>query len=87
MQDEIDRLRALVGPDERSYAEVVAELATASEDAREREAELGALRARVLLLERALGRAERRNAGLATVQRVVRGLRRRVRRLFGRGDG
>lgn len=87
MQDEIDRLRALVGPDERSYAALADDLAAASAAAKEREAELGALRARVLLLERDLHRAERRNAAVAQVLRVRRGVARRVRRLVGRGDG
>ncbi|MFZ4718042.1 MAG: hypothetical protein ACOYMR_01370 [Ilumatobacteraceae bacterium] len=86
MQDEIDRLRALVGPDERSYTALADDLAAASAGAKEREAELGALRSRVLLLERDLHRSERRNAMVAQVLRVRRGVARRLRRLVGRGD-
>ena len=87
MQDEIDRLRALIGPDERSYAELVSQLTAASDDAKAREHELGDLRARVVLLERAVHRAERRNAGIAQAQRIVRGVRRRLLRLVGRSGG
>lgn len=87
MQDEIDRLRALVGPDERDYASLAEDLAAASAEAKQREAELGALRSRVLLLERSLQRAERRNTAVAQVLRVRRGIARRLRRLVGRGDG
>jgi hypothetical protein len=86
MQDEIERLRALVGPDERSYTDLGDDLAAAADDAKLREAELGQLRAKVVLLERSLHRAERRNAGVAQVLRVRRGVWRRVRRAFGRGD-
>lgn len=86
MQDEIDRLRALVGPDERSHAALSQQLAAAIDDARAREAELGALRARIVVLERDLQRAERRNAAVAQLLRVRRGLARRARRLLGRGE-
>ncbi len=86
MQDEIERLRALVGPDERSYTDLGDDLAAATDDAMLRVAVLALLRAMVVLLERSLPRAERRNAGVAQVLRVRRGVWRRVRRAFGRGD-
>lgn len=83
MQEEIDRLRALVGPDEASYATLSADLAAAADDARAREHEMGELRAKVLLLERQLRRSERRNYVLSQWARLGRGVGRGVRRVVG----
>ena len=87
MQEEIDRLRALVGPDEVAYATLQDDLAAASEEARARETELGALRGRLLLVERQLHRAERRNGLVAQYLRIQRGVVRRVRGLFRAAPG
>ncbi len=83
MQEEIDRLRALIGPDEVSYDTLLADLAASSADAQVREKELGELRGRVLLLERRLRRSERRNVAVAQCLRIKRGVTRQVRRWFG----
>ncbi len=83
MQEEIDRLRALIGPDEVSYTTLQADLAASSADARVREQELGDLRGRVLLLERRLRRSERRTVVVAQCLRIQRGVMRQVRRWFG----
>lgn len=55
--DEIDRLRALVGPTESSYADLRAEIAGARDDARQTESELGQLRAEITGLRIDLHRA------------------------------
>jgi predicted nucleic acid-binding Zn-ribbon protein len=68
-------------PADDPLAELRRELDTCRREARAREAELGALRGRVVQLERALARAHQREL----VMRKVRGLGRRVQRLGRRG--
>lgn len=57
---ELERLRALVGPDEVAAARRAADLDAAVERIRVHEAEMGALRGRIAVLERDLRRAEQR---------------------------
>ncbi len=56
--DELLRLRQLVGPSERSYADLVAELAGAEQAGREAEAAYGVLRAQIAELTTSLRRAQ-----------------------------
>ncbi len=56
--DELLRLRVLVGPNERSYADLVAELAAAELAGREAEEALGVLRAQIAELTTSLRRAQ-----------------------------
>lgn len=55
--DEIERLRALVGPTESSYADLRTEIATARDEGRQAETELGHLRAEITGLRVDLHRA------------------------------
>ena len=56
--DELDRLRALVGPTESSYDDLRAENAAARDEARQTETELGHLRAEITGLRADLHRAQ-----------------------------
>lgn len=81
---ELERLRAIVGPDEAAASQRAADLDAAVERIRRHEAELGALRGRIAVLERDLRRAEQRLGllgRLTAVRRrgVVEALRGRLR--------
>jgi len=56
---ELERLRALVGPSEDSYAKLRQDVLGARDAARAAEAEAGRLRARILVLEADVARARR----------------------------
>ncbi|MFZ9481619.1 MAG: hypothetical protein ACO3AV_01885 [Ilumatobacteraceae bacterium] len=69
---ELERLRALVGPDEAAAARRAADLDEAVERIRRHETELGLLRGRIAVLERDLRRAEQRLGLLGRMSAVRR---------------
>lgn len=89
LRDEVARLRALVGPDERTYHELRLDVLAARDAALGAEAEVGAQRAYVLALEAEVTRLERdfewfRTQVLAPLRRIGSGrpiIHRVVRRL------
>ena len=58
MIEELDRLRALVGPNESSYSDLRSEIAAARDEGRWSDAELGNLRAEITGLRVELHRAQ-----------------------------
>lgn len=87
LRAEIDRLQALVGPSEQSYADLRQDLLAARDTAKGAEAEAGVLRGRVAELEVALARARQDQEHFqravfdtlrTTRNRVGRALRNRV---------
>lgn len=79
--EELDRLRALVGPTESSYVELRDQLAAAQDAVRAAEAENGRLRGRITELELDLHRARQdqfhlQRLALSPVRRVVHAARR-----------
>lgn len=79
---ELERLRALVGPNEQSYDDLRAELARASDAVKEAEAEAGRLRGTITAMQLELHRARQDQFHLQRVAlRPVSALVARLRRL------
>jgi hypothetical protein len=75
---ERDRLRELVGPDERAYTRLVADVAGARDAAREAEAEAGRLRGRIAEMQVQLVRARQDQERYQRVLDARRALRERL---------
>ena len=85
LRRELDRLRALVGPDERTYEDLCADLAAARDAVKSAETEAGCLRGTITEMNVELHRARQdqfhlQRVALRPVAGVVRRLRRARRR-------